>query len=101
MKIKEYSEQAHKFALYEGPTYPLYGLAEEVGEFLGKIAKAERGDKYLDEEAACKELGDVLWMLNECCRYMNTDLETVAKDNIKKLTDRANRGVIKGDGDER
>ena len=106
MKISEYSERAMEFAEYKEEFYPLLALPEEVGEFLGKIAKAARGDeKYQDPDyllAACqKELGDILWQLNACCITMETTLEEVAEINLDKLAGRVERGTIKGDGDDR
>lgn len=106
MKISEYSEKALEFAAYREDFYPLLALPEEVGEFLGKIAKAARGDeKYQDDDvlkAACKkELGDILWQLNACCKFMETTLEEVALENLEKLQGRVERGTIKGSGDDR
>jgi NTP pyrophosphatase (non-canonical NTP hydrolase) len=106
MNISEYSEKAMEFANYKEDFYPLLALPEEVGEFLGKIAKAARGDeKYQDEavlKAACqKELGDILWQLNACCVTMETTLEEVAQGNLEKLAGRLERGTIQGDGDDR
>ena len=100
--LNQYDEDAHKFATYDDPLYPVLGLAEEAGEVVGKFAKALRGDRdEADEDAVVKELGDVLWMLNECCHYIGVSLEDVALKNIGKLKSRLDRGVIKGDGDER
>jgi len=98
--------KALEFANYKEDFYPLLALPEEVGEFLGKIAKAARGDeKYQDEDvlkAACqKELGDILWQLNACCYTMETTLEEVAEQNLEKLAGRLERGTIQGDGDDR
>jgi len=106
MKISEYSAKAYAFAEFKEEFYPILALPEEVGEFIGKIAKAARGDeKYQDEEVlfkACKkELGDILWQLNACCIFMDTTLEEVAQANLEKLAGRVDRGTIKGDGDDR
>ena len=48
-----------------------------------------------------KELGDVLWYLTALALELDVNLEDVAKSNVKKLTDRKTRGVLKGDGDNR
>lgn len=48
-----------------------------------------------------KEMGDVLWMLSQTAALMGITLETVARENIAKLTDRQQRGVIVGEGDNR
>ena len=114
MTLNEYQEQANQFAIYPGcdlpdgyeyappAIYPFLGLAEESGEVMGKLAKVFRGDtEIFDQEAMCKELGDVLWQLSECCRQCGLTLETVAKANLDKLISRKNRDKIKGDGDDR
>ena len=47
------------------------------------------------------ELGDVLWYIAVLAHELNISLDDVADDNIEKLSDRLNRGVLKGSGDER
>ena len=39
MTITEYQKQANSFENYKDKKYPYYLLAEEVGEFFGKLAK--------------------------------------------------------------
>lgn len=104
----DYSKQAISFACYESADYPFFGLLAEAGEVADKLAKKLRGDvKYKAMSKAefvdglSKELGDVLWMLNSCCKELGISLESVAKTNIEKLTDRQQRNVLKGDGDNR
>lgn len=109
MNFNDYQEQAEQFAAYRNTIYPLLGLAEEVGEFLGLAAKAERGDDMVARygsreailEAFMKEAGDVLWMLTACLSEADITLQDVAELNLKKLTDRKERDVIKGSGDNR
>lgn len=109
MNFKDYQEQAHQFAEYERDEYPFLGLAEETGEFLGIAAKMSRGDDLVArygsveevEAKALKEAGDILWQLSECLTSMGLSLEDAAIMNIAKLTDRKNRNVIKGAGDDR
>ena len=108
MQIKtldEYQQQAEKFALFKSPDYPYYGLAEETGEFMGKLAKAHRGDKEIDaaelDKALHKELGDVMWMVSSICSLRGWSLQGLCEGNIAKLTDRQKRNVIQGEGDER
>lgn len=110
MDFAEYQKQALQFAEYDLEQYPFMGLAEEVGEFISPAAKATRGDdmtkRFASKEEAkkyvLKEAGDVLWMLAACLHeYGGFSLQDAAEMNIKKLTDRRERGVIKGDGDER
>ena len=118
MKINEYQLQAHSFADYTIPVipnsrefvsvdycYPVMGLSEEAGEVAGKFAKAIRdcNGKIDNErkEAIVKELGDVTWFVAELCTLLNVSMEEVMQKNIDKLTSRRDRGVIKGEGDDR
>ena len=109
MNFAEYQKQASKFAVYESHYYPFFGLAEEVGEFVGLSAKLERGDDINKRfgsiaglrEAFMKEAGDILWQLSQCLKEMNISLQEVAEMNLKKLEDRQQRGVLKGAGSDR
>lgn len=125
MDFFQYQNAAHEFATYgNNPMYPALGLAEEAGEVCGKIAKyirkhdgAEPVDvrrtasaKLTEKEVRDmiefrdnleKELGDVLWMVAELCSTHGLTMTRVALNNIKKLNDRKNRGVIVGEGDNR
>lgn len=122
MTINEYQTRAHEFAFYTSPVitenhgsvnhdlkceyvYPVMGLTEEAGEVAGKFAKIIRDKngviKEDDIEAIIKELGDVSWMLAEICTVIGIDLESVMTRNIEKLTDRRNRKVLTGSGDNR
>lgn len=119
MDFKEYSAKAHSTALYQDSdvmqnahpaalfAYPALGLNGEAGEVAEKAKKLLRGDKRYDLEDPTfrdlmkKELGDVLWYLNECAVRLGIPLEEVAEANIDKLFSRRDRGVLKGDGDNR
>jgi len=85
--------------------YPALGLVNEAGEVAGKVKKILRDRQGRvsddDREALARELGDVLWYLSEMCTRLGIRLEDVAAGNIAKLADRAARGVISGDGDQR
>ena len=48
-----------------------------------------------------KELGDVLWMVAAIATLNKFDMAEVMQENIAKLQDRLNRGVIVGEGDNR
>lgn len=85
--------------------YPTLGLTNEAGEVAGKIKKIFR-DKNgqiseADRQALKKELGDVLWYLTQICTELDLTLEEVAEANLSKLFSRLDRGVIRGDGDNR
>lgn len=109
MNLDEYQKEAFKFARFESDIHPLLALAEEVGELTGIFAKAFRGDdlaaRYGTQEklleAVMKEAGDVLWQLAALLSVDGISLEQVAQMNLDKLKDRAERGVIKGSGDDR
>lgn len=108
MTLNDYQDEAGKFAIYKNRMYPLFGLAEEVGEFQGKIARRLRKGKdpftaynFEDVDSIRRELGDILWMLSACCNEFGLSLEDVAATNISKLTERKLKGVIDGEGDNR
>ncbi len=110
MEIGEYSKQAKKTAVYpdkgEGNfVYPALGLAGEAGEVAEKIKKILRDDggelTTSKREQLSGELGDVLWYWATLCRELNLDPAEVARRNVEKLNDRAERGCIKGSGDRR
>ena len=80
--------------------YLLIGLANEVGEVLGKYKKQVRGDgsKYKEIRA---ELGDVMWYMARIFDMYDMSMIEVLHENYVKLEDRKRRDVIKGDGDNR
>jgi NTP pyrophosphatase (non-canonical NTP hydrolase) len=85
--------------------YPTLGLTNEAGEVAGKVKKIFR-DKNgqigpAEREALKSELGDVLWYLAQICTELELSLDEVAEANLAKLLDRQERGVIRGDGDNR
>ena len=80
--------------------YLLIGLANEVGEVLGKYKKQVRGDGSKYKEIR-EELGDVMWYMARIFDMYDMKLIEVLHENFVKLMDRKKRGVIKGDGDNR
>lgn len=104
MNFEHYQHQAHKTADYQSNFYPWWGLMEEATEVSKLVGKQWlRGDNKSEpsRNEIIAELGDVLWMLSEIATQQDISLREVAQYNLKKLADRANRGVIKGDGDNR
>ena len=107
--FRDYETLAGETARYPGRSegnlvYPVLGLNGEAGEVAEKLKKAIRdhgGDITSVRETLVKELGDVLWYLAACCHELGVSLEEVAAGNIAKLSSRAARGVIHGDGDNR
>ena len=80
--------------------YLMMGLANEVGELLGKHKKEIRGD-YVNFTDKLDELGDVCWYLARLFDHYEVSAMEVLHRNFVKLTDRKSRGVIKGSGDKR
>ena len=98
-----YQEFSSTTAIYpqeKGLEYVALGLASEAGEFAGKVKKYIRDGTY-DEDALISELGDVLWYLSQAATELEVYLSEVARENVDKLTDRLERGVLKGSGDNR
>jgi NTP pyrophosphatase (non-canonical NTP hydrolase) len=96
---------APEIAVYHPIVYPTLGLAGEAGEVANKVKKIIRDRAGVvtdaDREALVLELGDVLWYLSELCTRLGISLADVADRNIAKIADRAARGVLGGDGDQR
>lgn len=108
LDFNTYQEHCKKTAIYKEQDrviYPALGLAGEAGEVCGKVSKVLRdGNGEMSEEqrvAILDETADVLWMLAALCTDLGASLEDVAKHNLAKLKDRAERGKIGGSGDKR
>jgi NTP pyrophosphatase (non-canonical NTP hydrolase) len=108
VSMEWYQDEARRFSRYsESPEhwgvrlYPFFALSEEAGEVAGKVAKAMRQGADLPEDALALELGDVLWQISACANELGLSLSDIACRNIRKLEDRAARGVIVGEGDAR
>lgn len=76
------------------------GLAGETGEAVEVIKKYLR-DGRLDRDKLVKELGDSLYYWARLCAMFELSPEYVIKVNVEKLTDRKERGVLKGQGGNR
>jgi NTP pyrophosphatase (non-canonical NTP hydrolase) len=109
MNFNDYQKRAATFnvikdAKYKPINYTL-GLAGESGEVAEIIKKAIRnfdGDfSRVDIDDFKKELGDVLWYVAMLASTFDITLDDVATANLQKLTDRKNRNVIKGMGENR
>ncbi len=95
-----YQEAASDTAIYKVEhqvIYPALGLAAEAGEVANKVKKILR-DGSFDREGISDEIGDCLWYIAALCRDLNVDLSDIARNNLKKLKDRQERGTIKGMG---
>ncbi len=103
-KLDDYQDLAATTAVY--PTqkaleYLSLGLAGEVGELTGKLAKWYRKDGIYPREDILDELGDCLWFISEFARQHNRKLSDLAQNNLDKLASRKARGTLKGTGDNR
>lgn len=110
MTFDEYQAQARTTALtYDDPqldkTIWVLGIAGEASEIAEKWKKiiAYHDGKITDEDSSelAKEIGDVIWYIAVFTERLGLSLDDIAKQNLSKLADRANRGVIKGKGDNR
>lgn len=108
MTFNEYQNEAAQTTVYSDNSkiiYPALGLSNEAGEVLGKIKKVLRDNNGVYSPASVveigKEIGDVLWYIAALSRDLGLDMNAIAENNITKLKDRMNRGVIQGSGDNR
>jgi NTP pyrophosphatase (non-canonical NTP hydrolase) len=110
VNFNEYQYKANQTAIYPDAgrgsltalAYVSLGLAGEAGEIANKVKKLLRdGDSPEKRKALQKECGDVAWYLAQLCTELDTPLDYVAQQNIEKLSDRKERGVIQGNGDNR
>lgn len=85
--------------------YAALGMCEEAGEFAGRLKKIVRDKNSIisDEDHLLlkKEIGDQLWYLCDAAFDLGYTLEEIAIENLNKVRDRAERGVISGEGDNR
>ena len=99
-----YTEFVKSMKVYPEPhaiVYPTLGMCGEAGEVSEKVKKTLRGDKVLDKEQLALEVGDVLWYVTALADDLGYTLADIARMNVNKLTSRKERGVVKGDGDQR
>lgn len=124
MQLNEYQQKAVVYKAYpriNNVLYPLLALQEEVGEVSGKVAKFLRRGGTLSEMRRWDdnahwpdalerplpplglraELGDVLWNLAVLAYDLGFSLGDIGEQNLSKLADRADRGMIIGEGDDR
>jgi len=109
MTLNEYQQIADLTAGYPNKghnlPYTTLGLCGESGEVAEKVKKLMRDDfgVLTDErrEAIANELGDVLWYLQATAMELGYTLEQIAQINVFKLSTRARRNKISGEGDNR
>lgn len=108
MHLNEYQNQAMQTAIFpidQGIEYTTLGLVSEAGEVAGKVKKIIRDKGGVFDEATRKaiadEVGDVLWYVAALSRELGYGLDSIGAQNLNKLSDRKDRGVLGGSGDNR
>ena len=101
-----YQQVAKTTAIYpreQAIIYPTLGLTGEAGEVANKVKKVLRDGTEIKDVSKdiASEIGDCLWYISVLAGDIGWDLESIAKLNIDKLQDRANRGKLSGSGDNR
>jgi NTP pyrophosphatase (non-canonical NTP hydrolase) len=85
--------------------YTALGLAGEAGEVANKVKKVLRdhdGNFNNETQSAIRdEIGDVLWYCARLASELSLSFGDIAADNIRKLTERKSRNVLRGSGDDR
>lgn len=112
MELDEYQKQAWSTAIYHmglhdtrSMSYAALGLNDKAGEIAGHVSKILRDDNtYRTPERIAKiqhDAGGALWFLSAVCVEFQLSLDGVATANLSLLSDRKERGVLKGDGRDR
>ena len=109
MNFEKYQKQAEKTSIFpkdgHAYVYATLGLSGETGEVAEKVKKIIVNKNGVisgeSREEIKKELGDVFWYLSQLATELGLSLEEIAEENIKKINDRMERDVLKGDGDNR
>lgn len=108
MDFNEYQKKARKTAVYpdlgNNLWYPALGLGEsgECQNIVKKVYRDKDGIPDInDVRSIIKELGDQLWYVAALASELDVPLDDIARLNIEKLSDRQERGVINGSGDNR
>jgi len=115
----------HGQRTHEGATYCAFGLLGEAGEVAEKLKKRVRlggfdaltpGSTVVKEKPGeapvtqtydqfrddiKKELGDVLWYIARLADEFGLSFSDIAGTNVAKLSSRKERGVLRGEGDNR
>lgn len=80
----------------------LNGEAGEVAEVVFKAFRGNGGHLSGEQKVALqKELGDCMWYIARLADLIGCPLSVIMEQNIDKLMDRKERGVVHGYGDNR
>lgn len=109
MDFNEYQKRAREKAVYptlgSGVVFPTLGMLGEAGEVAEKVKKIFRDQEAIITDATReeikKELGDVLWYMSQVASELDINLQEIAELNLEKISSRHERGVVKGEGDNR
>tara|TARA_Y100000816_G_C25814119_1_gene426116 strand:+ start:273 stop:587 length:315 start_codon:yes stop_codon:yes gene_type:complete len=104
MNMNEYGNEVEQLILTKGNERLVentLGLVGEAGEVAEKVKKVIRDKGNLNQAELVKELGDVLFYVAALANHIDSDLETVAVNNLAKLHDRKKRNKLQGSGDNR
>ena len=109
MNMNEFQDRCLTTTIYpnkgNNPAYTALGLCGESGEVAEKVKKLYRDSGGVLTEAIRdaikKELGDVLWYASAMAFECGLTLQDAADSVLIKLSDRAERGVLSGSGDNR
>ena len=110
LSLNDYQRRAHATAIYtrdrtyKGLVYCSLKLCGEAGELAEQLGKAMRDDGRITldrHQKMQKELGDVLWYVAAVATELGVTLDDIGHQNLAKLRDRMERGVIRGSGDNR
>jgi NTP pyrophosphatase (non-canonical NTP hydrolase) len=111
LELNTYQTATDRTAIYpnagegnaDAINYVIVALAGEVGSIQNKWKKYLRGDVPLDEilPLIVGELGDVLYYWARACLETGQSADWVAQENLQKLIDRKERGVLQGFGSHR
>ena len=79
------------------------GITGERGEIAELVKKWYRdgGDPDEFRTKLSKEIGDLLYYISQLANFHDLRLSDIVTENVLKLSDRQERGVIHGSGDER
>ena len=102
--MNEYGNEVEQLILTKGNERLVensLGLVGEAGEVAEKVKKVIRDNGNLNQAELVKELGDVLFYVAALANHIDSDLETVAVNNLAKLHDRKKRNKLQGSGDNR
>lgn len=110
MTFDEYQKRALTTVISDGNEFNdllhwVLGINGESGEVAEKVKKIirDKGGKVTDadKKELGKEIGDVLWYLAVFADHLGISFDDIAQNNLKKLADRKQRGVLGGSGDSR